>query len=136
MSDQTDRAIAEIRAALDAGPTPGEWVAFHKHKYDEWHVSVPLSRGAMRLALFIDGCPTERPQADAEYIAACHPENLRALLAKLERLRTALHDCDVIARARGDKYGLCDQIDNSGSPYQSQWLADLMRPADAERSKE
>lgn len=108
-----DRALAQIKAALDAGPTPGPWDAFHKHKYDEWHVSVPLPRGTMRLALFTDGCPTERPQADAEYIAACNPSNMRAIVAhidaqaaeierlraELERERMRLAACGVVALA-------------------------------------
>lgn len=67
-------------------------------------------------------------------------KDAKVLLAEIERLRaerdalrTALHDCDVVARQRGDKYGLCDQIDNGGSPYPSQWLADLLAQAkDAE----
>jgi hypothetical protein len=84
MNEDTDRALAQIKAALDAGPTPGPWDAFHKHKYDEWHVSVPLSGQSMSLALFSDGCPTDRPQADAQLIAACNPSNMAAIVARLD----------------------------------------------------
>lgn len=31
------------------------WTAFYKHKYDEWHVSIPYSEGGMKCALFPDG---------------------------------------------------------------------------------
>ena len=49
----------------------------------------------------------------------------RAELAE-SRLATAnalLRECDEVARKRGDKYGLCDAIDNDGQPYQSAHLA-------------
>lgn len=98
--------IAQIRAALDAGPTPGPW-----------------HRSALRLQGYdpkMDGCDIgaedcsnvalawhdrdDRTEAEtianASLIAACHPENLRALLDRLaareaecERLRSELNDC-------------------------------------------
>lgn len=57
----------------------------------------------------------------------------RAAAAENERdaMARALLECDAVARARGDKYGLCDSIDNSSSPYPSQWLADLLAKASA-----
>jgi hypothetical protein len=63
--------------------TPGPWTAFYKHKYQEWHVSVPMQSGGMLLGLFPDGVPTENPEADAHLIAAA-PE-LLAALEKIER---------------------------------------------------
>jgi hypothetical protein len=36
---------------------------------------------------------------------------------------------DVVARERGDEYGLCDCIDNAGRPYPSQWGSDLIKAA-------
>lgn len=41
----------------------------------------------------------------------------------------ALVDCDVVARGMGQRWGLCDCIDNHDQPYPSQWLADLLRSA-------
>lgn len=38
----------------------------------------------------------------------------------------ALLNADAISRKRGDKFGLCDCIDNCGNPYPSQWLSDLL----------
>lgn len=64
----------------ESSHTPGPWVSFYKHKYDEWHVGVPVSSGSMKLALFPDGCPTENPEADCRLIAAA-PELLFALKA-------------------------------------------------------
>jgi len=79
-----------IREALAAGPTPGPWDSFYKHKYDEWHVSVPMAQGNMKWAMFDDGCRTERPEEDAKYIAACNPANVAALLAERDALLEAL----------------------------------------------
>jgi hypothetical protein len=58
--------------------TPGPWEVFYKAKYDEWHVSVPMSEGNMRWGLFDDGVRSENPEADARLIAAA-PELLEAL---------------------------------------------------------
>lgn len=58
--------------------TPGPWACFYKHKYDEWHVSVPMSEGSMKWALFDDGVRSENPEADARLIAAA-PDLLLAL---------------------------------------------------------
>lgn len=65
-------------ATGDREPTPGPWNCFYKTKYDEWHVSLPMSRGSMRLALFPDGIQSENREADARLIAAA-PEMLAAL---------------------------------------------------------
>jgi hypothetical protein len=40
-------------------------------------------------------------------------------------------DADGVARRRGDAYGLCDSIDNTGQPYPSGWAADLVMLARA-----
>ncbi len=37
-----------------------------------------------------------------------------------------LVDADAVARARGDRYGLCDQIDNDGEPYPSAALTNWL----------
>ena len=50
--------------------TPGPWIVFHKHKYNEWHVSVPTPGKNMRLGLFDNGIQTDNPEADARLIAA------------------------------------------------------------------
>ena len=76
--------------------TPGPWEAFYKSKYDEWHVSVPLSQGTMRLALFDNGVRSENPESDARLIAAA-PELLEALESALELI-------DVITPLEGDTH--------------------------------
>lgn len=82
------------RAALRAlamAATPGPWVAFHKHKYDEWHVSVPISGESMRLALFPDGIPTgDKAEYDAQYIARANPQAVLALLDERDTLAALL----------------------------------------------
>lgn len=56
--------------------TPGPWMYFPKPKYNEHHVSIPIAGSGMRLALFEDGCKTERPEQDAKYIAAVNPDTV------------------------------------------------------------
>ena len=58
--------------------TPSPWVAFKKHKYNEWHVSVPIAGISTRLALFDEGIRSDNQEADARLIAAA-PELLEAL---------------------------------------------------------
>ena len=55
--------------------TPGPWNVFYKHKYDEWHVSVPTSGSGLKLGLFPDGIRTDNSRADA-YLIAAGPELL------------------------------------------------------------
>ncbi len=70
MSDTLTREEIEAIEALAKKATPGDWRSFCKSKYDEWHVSVPMSSGSSRWALFDDGVRTENPEADAGLIAA------------------------------------------------------------------
>lgn len=69
--------------------TPGPWSAFYKAKYDEWHVSVPISGSSMKLALFEHGIRSENPKADARLIAAV-PDLLA--YAKCEEARSRGED--------------------------------------------
>ncbi len=50
---------------------------------------------------------------------------------KIDRdvLYRLLLDANETALRRGDKYGLCDAIDNDGNPYPSQFLADVIDKA-------
>jgi hypothetical protein len=43
--------------------------------------------------------------------------------ARAEISEALLRECNAVALKRGDKYGLCDAIDNDGQPYQSAHLA-------------
>ena len=49
-----------------------------------------------------------------------------------QQFAQALLNADHVARARGDRFGLCDCVDNAGNPYPSQWLADLLEFARTE----
>jgi hypothetical protein len=67
---------------MSAAHTPGPWVYFYKHKYDEHHVSVPAPGRSFKLALFDNGCQSENAEADARLIAAA-PDLMDALKALL-----------------------------------------------------
>lgn len=71
------------------GHTPGPWTCFYKHKYDEWHVSMPISGSSMRFGIFDDGLRSENPEADARLIATS-PEMLEALKATTAHLIAAV----------------------------------------------
>jgi len=45
---------------------------------------------------------------------------------ELELLYRLILDCNEVALRRGDKYGLCDSIDNEGNPYPSMTLAEVI----------
>lgn len=87
----------DIRALLDAAAkaTPGDRVAFYKHKYDEWNVSLPIEGSTMRWALFDDGIRTERPEADAKFIAAASPD----VVASLARIALAAEEVSLLKTA-------------------------------------
>lgn len=59
--------------------TQGQWTAFYKHKYDEWHVSLPMAGSGMKLALCSDGIQSRNREADAHLIAAA-PDMFEALV--------------------------------------------------------
>jgi hypothetical protein len=88
--------LKHLRAICEAA-TPGPWTAFPKPKYSEWHVSVPIEGSGFRRGLFDDGCPTDRPQADCEFIAAFNPQAVRELLDRLELVEHALADMTNVA---------------------------------------
>lgn len=58
--------------------TPGPWTYFYKHKYDEWHVALPMDGSQMKTALCDDGIQSANREADARLIAAA-PEMAEAL---------------------------------------------------------
>ena|SRR5690606_13802619 len=76
---------AELRAALEMGPTPGPWFVHGSQGY------AVATVGKIRIAADEFHIKT-RPGDDAAYIAACHPEVIRALLAERDALRVALED--------------------------------------------
>ncbi len=48
---------------------------------------------------------------------------------KLDLLYRLLLDANEVALRRGDKYGLCDAIDNDGNPYPSATMAEIVGTA-------
>jgi hypothetical protein len=109
----TDR-YADLRAALDAGPTPGPWdygadpclnneaaLAICKQNIDahtkpsSGYFFVVYVGDGRRTALVGHGPDGE---ANARLIAAANPETIRALLADYDRMRDALNGAVAVAR--------------------------------------
>jgi hypothetical protein len=89
-----------IRDALAAGPTPGPWIAeinsIGTHVFSAAAADVyPRNIADLIIPFWAATDPDDqhgvrtRVQADTRYIAACNPESMRALLAELDRLRSA-----------------------------------------------
>lgn len=81
----TDK-YADLRAALDAGPTPGPWIKdkFHPHILD----ARPGSSQSLVCRVAINTFNDEGRKNEA-FICAAHPDTIRALLAERDRLREA-----------------------------------------------
>lgn len=83
MTPTPDQVIANIREALEAGPTPGEWCAG-----DKWIFVSPTS-GVPTDALenVLRDRPADEIDDDVSFIAAVNPQNIAVLLAELDSLR-------------------------------------------------
>ena len=79
-----ERIVQQIEKALEAGPTPGTWRFNPKHSL---HDSPTVTAdGAFPGGLYVASCAIDASgygMRDAAFIAACNPENIRALLAAL-----------------------------------------------------
>lgn len=91
MSDMTQAALAQVREALAAGPTPGPWyVRTNRHPTTDgrpwgWLDAAPPG-GPQRA---ISGVRVEWEGGDtsavnARYLAACSPANIAAILAHVD----------------------------------------------------
>lgn len=74
---------AELRAALPAA-TPGPWFVHGSLGH------AVATVGKVRIAS--DAHCTNRPEEDATYIAACHPNAIRALLAERDAMKAMLEE--------------------------------------------
>jgi len=98
-------AEKEIREALAAGPTPGEWFAVNDGTRGEPFMNVKAERISGRgptheVAICATGdSPQSMETANARYIAACAPANMRELLAAHDALKA---DADRYRWLRGD----------------------------------
>lgn len=74
-------ALAQVREALEAGPTPGEW----RYVFDDGDrtiVAAETSQSFMCDTEYYPWCPAN--EADWKLIAACCPPNMSAILAHVE----------------------------------------------------
>ena len=67
------KEIARIRAALEAGPTPGPW----RYDYEPGYCGEIVAGNGEYVATFTD-------ELDADHIAACNPTAMTALLAHMD----------------------------------------------------
>lgn len=84
MSDR----YAALRAALDAGPTPGPWKANTSNEIGPISKEDDQSFGMVLPVCFAE---FENSEANRRYIAAANPDTIRALLADYDRMRDAAH---------------------------------------------
>lgn len=89
--------IAEIQAALDAGPTPGAWSHDHRKGRDGMHNTEVFDLTGKTIAMLawhvrptVNGVTGTHRGANAAYIAACSPANIAALLAHIKDLEERL----------------------------------------------
>lgn len=77
---------AELREALESGPSLGEWSQDGLEVYADGCEFHPIA-----VCVRHPSCePQKVCEANAEYIAACHPEAIRALIDERDALREAL----------------------------------------------
>lgn len=88
----TEEHIAAIRKALEAGPTPGEWVT----KQDRERPQIHRVMGESTVVEGLDGiCEPDRmndrtfdeSRRNMAYIASCNPVAMTAVLAEIDRLK-------------------------------------------------
>lgn len=100
-----------IRDALAAGPTLGTWTGEEISPEDpEWGAS-EVWAGDEVVATHVCGIK------NAKYIAACNPETMRALLAELDRLRSASRQ-EGEASALNACLAACDRVIEYGGIFE------------------
>lgn len=79
MTTDAQSALAQVREALAAGPTPGPWVTMPANagvhcvaRINAWEAVPPSD------------CELSHDSIDASFIAACSPANMTAILAHVE----------------------------------------------------
>lgn len=115
----TEETIARLRAALEAGPTPGEWEAITETndgggwRQPEQHVAI--RSGDVLIADYSTDY-TEYPATDAEneanaaFIAAANPEAIRLLLAKLDSQDAELQMRRKSGSASDRLHNICESL--------------------------
>jgi hypothetical protein len=87
----TDDKYKNLRDALSAGPKPGKWTWKQVGSFSTPGCAIfwpDSSKGGVHYRRLDSGGGME--QVDADYIAAAHPETIRALLAERDALRAAV----------------------------------------------
>ena len=102
--------IAQIRAALDAGPTPGPWhvdqdrrpgMAWNRHIYHGADLAICFMAHS-------NGKDPRGDEANARLIAACNPAAIRELLAERDALLEALQHMQHCASCAEDYWQNCE----------------------------
>jgi len=90
--------LAAIQQALDAGPTPGPWIAGNDDDSDRFLIGPQEFPG-----IVCHPVVSLHAEKDADYIAACNPASMTAVLTHISALQSALKDRDAeIERLKKD----------------------------------
>jgi hypothetical protein len=113
MLSDAQAALAQVREALAAGPTPGEWACYDDSSDGKTNriEIVAIGKTVARIYRSVQ----EQDLPNARLIAACSPANMTAILAhveaqeaEIERLRKLLCKCDMRTRLVGDGCEFCN----------------------------
>jgi hypothetical protein len=106
--------------------TQGPVKALHADAIAAWNTRAPQPAPMQELAAKYEALVEKYAALSDKYCAALASRAEPVKDGQIAQLQAALRSVNAVAIERGDKYGACDQIDNDGAPYQSQWLADLL----------
>lgn len=116
-------AIKRIREALAAGPTPGPWyLRTNRHPTTNgraWGWLDTQPPGGSQYGppgLQITWERGSKSEANADYIAACNPENVAALLAELDRLTRERDEARAELERERMRLAACGVVAMSNTP--------------------
>lgn len=84
-----------IREALSEGPTSGPWIANDNEGFSSWTVwggMTPSGNGKPGPMIAQVIGDSAEADANAQFVAACSPDNVCSLLAEIDRLRASQSD--------------------------------------------
>lgn len=126
---------AELRAALEAGPTPGPWSGRTGGLDAGLATDCAIHTWERCIAQITDNPLNQR---DMAYIAAAHPEVIRALLAERDALREALewNAGALMAACKAGRVSELDRLSSDTETYTVGVILDMAESALAQDQEE